>query len=308
MTQVNIEGYEYEVNYIAGLTCDDESDKVDGCIDFTHRRIEIEAGMDAKNRISTVYHEAIHALIRHSGLDEFVDPKIEEAICAMLGRALPKLLTDNPDLVAQVFQSFERFGVLSIIDGTEPRFIGMSKGLPFSDYVLMDDTGEETRIPRSEVERADRSEAEFGGIPESSMARTVDRVADKYDEVLKGYMDHGKNKQWANWMAEMSKAAMTDPASDVDEDDNLPTLEEVQPRHDEYRIVRNGESRCLLIPGNNEVALVNQQAEVVAFLPLAMLDDKRGAHKLRRAIRKWEARQQKAVDETKENNDGNDYP
>lgn len=89
---VRIGGVDYEVNEVDGLH--DGGVYLNGHVVFDDCKILINSDMAPFMKWVAIWHEILHALLYHAGID---DEEIEGAIRA-LGYGVTQVLRDNPEL------------------------------------------------------------------------------------------------------------------------------------------------------------------------------------------------------------------
>ena len=74
------------------------SQKMQGLIDPKRCLIQIEKDLDSQSQMLTLWHELVHQLLNRGGLDgeEFINPKMEEAVVEGLSEGVMLLLRLNP--------------------------------------------------------------------------------------------------------------------------------------------------------------------------------------------------------------------
>ena len=94
--QVKIGGTTYQV-----LDCEDLRDetynRLDGRFTGGQTTIQLSAALSTQGRYAILWHEIVHGILIHAGMDEIVD---EERLVSALGYGIVQVLRDNPDLIA----------------------------------------------------------------------------------------------------------------------------------------------------------------------------------------------------------------
>lgn len=98
-TIIHVDGVKYRVSY------DDEVEShgthVIGAVSCAQLLIRIDQTVAVEVQIATLWHEAIHAVLYHAGIEDH-----PEAMMRVLGYGLSRLMATNPELVAQTIQAF----------------------------------------------------------------------------------------------------------------------------------------------------------------------------------------------------------
>jgi len=91
-SSVKVLGATYTVHQQPANT--DESN-VSGLFDYNRRTIYVDGTLSAEVQTEVFYHELIHALLAHTGLEELLDDKTQEALCTGLGTGLARFAEEN---------------------------------------------------------------------------------------------------------------------------------------------------------------------------------------------------------------------
>ena len=78
-----------------------EVSELDGQYHASTQTIEVRPGLPRQYEKYILCHEIVHGLLEHAGVleGEGQETFTEEQVACIIGRALPKLLKDNPELV-----------------------------------------------------------------------------------------------------------------------------------------------------------------------------------------------------------------
>lgn len=87
--RVNVLGTEFDV------VVEPLGDKTAGESIVHERRIRVDAGMMRSVQVETFYHELMHVMLRHTGLDALLSEQEEEAFAQGLGVALAFVVSAN---------------------------------------------------------------------------------------------------------------------------------------------------------------------------------------------------------------------
>ena len=110
MKPIRIDSIEYEVEekdapiVLNGQQCG-------GMITFSESHIDISSTMSPGMKYVTLWHEILHGMIFHRGLE--MSDKMEEKICSALSRGIAQILKDNPHLMEfeEIFQGGSKDGI-----------------------------------------------------------------------------------------------------------------------------------------------------------------------------------------------------
>lgn len=93
MQTVRIGPFDYAVDIVEDLKNDD-GDGLYGEIVYSTRRIRVMVDQVADQRLATLWHEILHALLEH-GAREVKDA---EAVVRVLSNGIAQVLRDNPEI------------------------------------------------------------------------------------------------------------------------------------------------------------------------------------------------------------------
>ena len=88
--KVKIGPHEYRVLLVKGIIRDEEGNAYCGLTFFEHQNILISGDLSASKRLSTLWHELVHAFIYELDITES-EAHTEEAVCNLIGLAMSHL-------------------------------------------------------------------------------------------------------------------------------------------------------------------------------------------------------------------------
>lgn len=100
MTQIKIGGINYSV--IKKNNLEDNNEPVWGMVSYENSNIYIRKNLSLQKQRQTIIHEALHAMLHESGLDDYAN---DEKIVTPLGNVLFEFINDNAQLVRKLNRS-----------------------------------------------------------------------------------------------------------------------------------------------------------------------------------------------------------
>lgn len=81
--------------------------------DFVEHTMRVDEEADDRASLRFLGHELIHVVFHHSGVDQFLENHLEEALCWAMGHALVDIIRENPAFVDAVREAFASDKVVS---------------------------------------------------------------------------------------------------------------------------------------------------------------------------------------------------
>jgi hypothetical protein len=75
--------------------------------DFTEHTMRVEDKADDKASLRFLGHEVVHIALHHSGVDQYMEDNLEEAVCWAVGHALVDFIRENPAFVEAVREAYQ---------------------------------------------------------------------------------------------------------------------------------------------------------------------------------------------------------
>lgn len=89
---VIIGGIVYNVAEVLRLLDDDGIKKLNGNINYTNTKINIESEMSDQRKMNTLWHEVIHGIFDHAGLE------VDEKIVEVAANGICGFVQENPEM------------------------------------------------------------------------------------------------------------------------------------------------------------------------------------------------------------------
>ena len=93
MSSIRIGPFDYAVDIVEDLK-DDDGTRLYGEIIYSTRRIRIKPDQEKDQRLATLWHETLHAILEHAGMKY----RKRERLVKVLANGVAQVLRDNPDI------------------------------------------------------------------------------------------------------------------------------------------------------------------------------------------------------------------
>lgn len=89
----------YNIRYTYKLMSEDNSQKLNGAINYQAGVIELDPAVSDQSMIGTIWHEAMHFLIKQYGQESAINPARIEDLVETLSTGIQTVIRLNPKLV-----------------------------------------------------------------------------------------------------------------------------------------------------------------------------------------------------------------